>query len=363
MQPMTSRERVLATMAGRPTDRVAADFRAEPEVFAKLRAHLRLPDDEAVRVWARSDVRDVSAVCNTGGYGGYSAFGWTDVPLPDGTQRDLWGVRRRRVAYDGGTYIDIVEYPLKPARGIDELRRYAFPDPRALFDFSPLPEAIARLNAGNEYFTLIEGESLHDRCWALRGIEEFMMDLLTDEDAAQFLIEHMYRFFYDYTAMILRGARGKLDAIGLYNDLGNQLGMMISPALYRRYFKEKQRRLIAMIKDAGVKVFYHSCGGVRDILPDLVEIGVDILDPLQLNALQLTPAQLRERVGDRLTLHGGLDVQALLVRGTPAEVRAGARALKQTLGRNGRYILSCTHLLQVDVPIPNIEALVAESAC
>ena len=357
---MTSRERVLATLAGRPVDRVASDFRAEPEVFAKLHQHLHLPDDEAVRVWAKSDFRDVGALCNTGGYGGYNAFGWTDVALPDGSQRDLWGVRRKRVDYGAGTYIDIVEYPLKQASGIDALRKFKFPDPRQIFDFSPLPTVIERINAGGPYFTLIEGESLHDRCWAIRGIEEFMMDMLADEDAALFLVETMYRFFYDYTAMILRAARGKLDCIGIFNDLGNQLGMMIAPDLYRKYFKEKQRRYIELVKDAGLKVFYHSCGGVREILEDFVDIGVDILDPLQLNAMKLTPEQLRARVGEGLTLHGGLDVQNLLVKDTPEAVRAAARDLKQTLGRNGRYILSCTHLIQMDAPLANIAAVVAE---
>ena len=118
---------------------------------------------------------------------------------------------------------------------------------------------------------------------------------------------------------------------------------------------------IRMLKSYGVKVFYHSCGGVTDLLPDLIGIGVDILDPLQFNAMRLTPEQLIERVGDRVALHGGISVQDLLVRASPDEVRAEAQHLKRVLGRHGRYILSCSHLLQADIPPANIEALAAEA--
>ena len=355
---MNSRERVLATLEGKPVDRVASDFRAEPEVFQKLQTHLNLPDAEAVRVWAKSDIRDMTVLCNTGGYGGYSSFGWTDKLLPDGSQQDLWGVRRKLVDYGQGYYIDIVDYPLKKARGIDELRKFKFPDPAKIFDFSPLPAALARINCDGPYFTMIEGESVYDRCWAMRSMEEFMMDLLADEDAALYLLDGNFRFFFDYTKMILEAAGGGLDCIGIYNDLGNQLGMMISPQLYRKYVKEKQRQYIRMVKGFGVKVFYHACGGITEILEDFIEIGVEILDPLQLNAMKLTPSQLAARVGGRMTLHGGLSMQDLLVHGSPEDVRAAARELKRTLGP--RYILSCSHLIQMDVPVANVEAIVAE---
>ena len=325
-----------------------------------LQQRLRLPDAEAVRVWAKSDIRDPGTILNTGGYGGYNSFGWTDRVLPDGTQEDFWGVRRRRVDYGQGSYVDICRYPLKQASAIDEVRKYRFPDPETLFDFSTLPTAVDRINTSDEYFIMMEGESLHDRCWALRGIEEFMMDMLTDEDTANFLVDGQYRFFREYTRLMLENAAGKVDAIGVYNDLGNQLGMLISPDLYRKYFKEKQREYIRMVKGFGVKVFYHSCGGVTEILPDLVDIGVDILDPLQLNAMRLTPRELRSRVGPELTLHGGLDVQNLLVYGSPDQVREAARELKRTLGDHGRYILSCSHLIQMDVPFANVQAIVAE---
>jgi uroporphyrinogen decarboxylase len=356
---MTSRERVLATIAGRPVDRVAANFRAEPEVFAALPQKLNLPDAEAVRRWAGSDFRDLTVLLNSGGYGGYSSFGWRDRDLGGGVQGDLWGVRRKKIEYDGGAYVDIVEYPLRRAT-VDDVRRYRFPDPHRLYDFRDLPERVKAINGRDAYFILIEGESLFDRCWALRGMEELMMDLMDDSEIAHLLVDGNERFFREYVRMILEAANGTVDAIGIYNDLGTQEGMMISPALYRRWFKERQRELIRMIHGYGAKVFYHSCGNVVAILDDLIEIGVDILDPLQLKAFGMTPAELGVKINGRVTLHGGLDTQDLLVHGTPADVRHAVRELKRELGRQGRYILSCSHLLQVDVPLANIEALVQE---
>lgn len=358
---MTSRERVLATLAGKPVDRIASDFRAEPEVFRKLQQHLNLPDDEAVRQWAKSDFRDLGVICNTGGYGGYNSFGWQDRSIAGGLQEDLWGVRRKRVEYDGGAYIDIVHSPLKAANGIDDLRKYAFPNPGAVFDFSNLPQVARAINRPQPFFLMIEGESLFDRCWALRGIEEFMMDLMADEAAALYLIENNFRFFYNYTRLLLEAAGGAVDAIGIYNDLGNQRGMMISPALYRKFFKERQREFIRMVKGFGARIFYHSCGNITEIIEDLIEIGVDILDPLQLKAMQMTPAQLVARCGDRIALHGGIDTQDLLIKGTPHAVREAVRELKRELGKHGKYILSGSHLFQVDVPMENIAAVVAET--
>jgi len=357
---MSSRERVLATLAGQPVDRIASDFRAEKEVFEKLQRHLGLPDEESVRRWAKSDFRDLGFICNTGGYGGYNSFGWKDAVREGGILEDLWGVQRKKVLYDGGTYIDIIRHPLKAAQGLDDLRKYVFPDPRKIFDFSDLPDAVAAVNREEERFILIEGESLFDRCWALRGIQEFMMDLLTDEDAALHLIEQHARFFYEYTRMLLEKAKGRVDAIGIYNDLGSQNGMMIAPETYRKFLKEPQRRFIQMVKEHGARIFYHSCGGITAVVEDLIEIGVDILDPLQFPAMRISPARLMEMCGGRITLHGGVDTQFLLSHGTPGEVRGEIQSLKRILGQGGRYIVSCSHLLQVDVPLANIEAIVAE---
>jgi uroporphyrinogen decarboxylase len=355
---MTSRERVLSTLQGKTVDRLAFDFRAEVEVFQVLQRHFSLSSIEDVLVRVKSDFRDLSFLRNSGGYGGYSCFGWKDRKLDDGTFEDMWGVKRRLANYGQGSYMDIVYSPLRGVQGMDALRKYAFPDPRPIYDFSPIPGAVKELNRENEYFFLMEGESLFDRSWALRGIDDFFADLMTDEDSARHVITANFRFMYEFTRMLLEKADGCVDAIGMYDDFGNQRQLMISPALYRKYFKDLQKEYIDMVKGFGAKVFFHSCGAVTEIVPDLVEIGIDILDPLQFSAMQVTPEKLTKICGDRITYHGGVDIQNLFVKGTPREVQDCVRNLRRTLGRHGRYILACSHLIQMDAPIANIEALV-----
>ena len=357
---MTSRERVYAALEGKPADRIASDFRAEVEVFQKLQNRMNIKGCKGVLLWAKSDFRDLSFLCNEGGYGGYSSFGWKDKKTDDGSFEDLWGVRRKLVDYGEGSYLDIVFSPLKQVRGIDNIKKYEFPDPHKIYDFSPIPDVVNNINSDDEYFILIEGESLFDRCWSLRGIEDFMVDLIINEDTVLHIINNNYNFFYEYTKLLLENAGGKVDAIGMYDDLGNQRGMMISPALYRKYFKELQRNFIRLVKGFGVKVFYHSCGGITDILEDLIEIGIDILDPLQLNAMNLTAEQLVERCKDRITFHGGINIQDLMVNGTPGQVEESIVKIKQSLGKYNKYILSCSHLVQMDILVENIRVLVEQ---
>jgi uroporphyrinogen decarboxylase len=146
----------------------------------------------------------------------------------------------------------------------------------------------------------------------------------------------------------------------MYNDLGNQRGMMISPGLFRKFIKPFQKENIRMVKDFKVDVFYHSCGGILPIVEDLVEIGIDILVPLQLNTMRVTPSELIDVVEDKIALHGAISVQDLLVSETPEGVRETIHDIKGELGQYGKYILSCSHLIQIDIPFPNIDAIIEE---
>ena len=138
---ITSRERVANALDRKPNDRTPYHFRAEPEVYEALKIAHGLSSDEEVRRWANSDVRDLGTIFAEVGYGGYTGFGWSDRLLPDGTQEDFWGVRRRRVEYQGGAYTEICHSPLKEAtaRGMES---YDWPDPSQIFDFSDLPARV-----------------------------------------------------------------------------------------------------------------------------------------------------------------------------------------------------------------------------
>ncbi len=343
---MRPRERIHAALAGDPTDRVPHNFRAWGNVQDDLVDHLGLPDRSAVLEWAGSDVRDL---------GGLGSFLRPDVRLEPNT--DIWGVRREVVSGEAGSYAHIAHSPLAEARGMDDLDCYAFPDAGALFDFSDLPGHARRLGREGHYFLFTEVESVFDRTWAVRGMENFLVDLIESPDLVDAMLERNATFFCERTRMLLEAGEGLVDCVGLFNDFGTQHGLLVSPGMYRRFVKEHQRRLVAMAHDHGAKVFYHSCGCVSELWDDLLEIGVDILDPLQLPALGLTPEQVRQ-TWPAVNFHGGLDTQTVLPFGTPEEVRAEVDHLAEALSREGHYILSTSHNLQGGVPMANLVAMV-----
>ena len=157
--------------------------------------------------------------------------------------------------------------------------------------------------------------------------------------------------------MILARADGCLDCVGIFNDFGTQRGLMISPSMYREFIKPHPKKLVALAHNYGLKVFYHSCGAVDRLYDDLIDIGVDIVDPLQLAAMDRTPESLKAEFGDRITLHGGVDIQNVVPFTDSAGTTIHVRRLVETLGSGGGYIVSGTHLYQVDSPVENIKAI------
>jgi len=149
-----------------------------------------------------------------------------------------------------------------------------------------------------------------------------------------------------------------VDVFEYGNDYGTQRGLLISAELYRKHFKPREKRMFEAIKSrSAAKLFYHSCGGIAEIIGDLIECGVDILNPVQTSAAGMEPEHLVGEFGRELTFCGGIDVQRLLPYGTPDEIRSEVRRTASILGRFGGYILAPCHCIQADVPPENIVAM------
>ena len=343
---MRSRERVKAALDGKVTDRVPHNFRAWGNVLDLLGEALQLPDREAVLRWSGSDIRDL---------GGLSSFLKPGAQLDAGS--DIWGVRRETRTGEQGSYAHIAYSPLADARDMDDVRSYSFPDAAELFDFSDLADQAQAVGRNGEYFLFMEVESVFDRTWAVRGMENLLMDLITNENMARYMIEQNAIFFHERTRMLLEAGDGMIDCVGFFNDFGTQEGLLISPEMYRSFVKPYEMELARLAHEHGAKVFYHSCGCVSELYPEFLDIGVDIIDPLQLPALKMTPRQLREEFPEA-NLHGGLDTQHILPFGTSEEIEAEAHALVRELGRHGHYIVSTSHNIQGGIPVENLCAMV-----
>lgn len=150
---------------------------------------------------------------------------------------------------------------------------------------------------------------------------------------------------------------GQIDIIFSGGDIGTQRGMMLSPDLWRKYIKPWSKQLIKPFKEMGLKTFYHSCGSIVPVIEDFIEMGLDVLDPVQPKAEGMDPEYLKEHFGDRLSFHGGIDEQEILPLGAPEDVEKEVIRLINILGKNGGYIVAAAHAIQPDTPVENVLAM------
>lgn len=193
--------------------------------------------------------------------------------------------------------------------------------------------------------------------WYLRGLDQFLVDLVEKPDLAQAIIRNVVDFALAQLRKVHYACDGRLDMVVIGSDIGTQRGMMLSPALWREQIKPRTKQLIQASADLGLKSYYHSCGAIRPVIPDFIEMGLDVLDPIQPLAEGMEPALIKRDFGDRLTLHGGIDEQELLPHGTGRQVFEHTRQLATALGQGGGYILAPAHAIQADTPTENILAM------
>ena len=212
------------------------------------------------------------------------------------------------------------------------------------------------------YFHLTEDVLLcRSRVFELFGIKNSFTNLYLRPNIIHKAIEKITDFYYRFYDNALSAANGKIDIIGFGDDFASQHDLMISPDMWRSFCKKPLARLFGLGKKFNTYVFFHACGSVRKIIPDLIEIGLDILFPIQPLAKGMNHRELKTEFGDRLAFWGGIDVQKILPFGTPKDVRQYVRERIETLGSGGGYILSSSHHLLKHVPLENILAMYDEA--
>lgn len=349
---MTSRERVREAVNHRPTDRLPVDLWATPEIEQRLEEYFGADSWEDVRRAVGVDMRWIVPE-------------YIGPPLPtleNGTRANYFGivVKDQKTAF--GTYEETVRFPLRHATSVEDIEAFPMPDPD-WFDYARVLEQIAEVDGDGEVWIGVGAGSFFERAWNLRGMEEFLVDLLADPEMACRLMDRLGEFYLEQTLRTLRAARGRVDMLYTADDLGTQRGLMISEDLFRQHILPRQKAFNEAIRGEfpELKIFYHSCGAIRPLIPGLIEEGVDILNPLQSRAAGMDPADLKETFGSALAFHGGVDVQGTLPHGTAGEVRAEVRRLMEILGAGGGYIVAPSHSIQADTPLENILALYEEA--
>ena len=342
-------ERVETALAHREPDRIPFDFWAVPEVWAQLRVALGAQDDEEILRLLGVDCRLVTP----------SYIGSKARELPDGTFIDAWGTHRRRISHPFGTYDEYASHPLAEAETLLDVQDWDWPSPDD-WDVSGIYEQCRRRNADRRYHLRYEVGGIFEWSWGLRGFERFLLDLVEKPEIACAIMDRFTDLYLANTERVIQAARGLLDMVYTYDDVGMQSGLLISPQMWRRYILPRHQRLNAAIRAAAypVKIMYHSCGAIYPLISALIdEVGIDVLNPLQPRAAGMDSARIKAEFGRRLSFHGAIDIQHTLPHGTPDEVQAEVAERCRILGRGGGYICTSAHYLQADTPLENIVAM------
>lgn len=340
---LTPRERVYAALAHREPDRVPADLWAVPEVWQRLQSWLGGASRREVLRRLRIDVRWVAP-----------RYVGPQRELPGGIVVEPYGTYRRRLEHGYGSYDEYAGYPLAGARSAADVAAWDGPRPEH-WDVSDLARELAELDAEDSYFICYDVGGIFERSWGLVGMERFLSDLLTDPEVPCAVMDRITDLYIANVTRVLEAAQGRIDMVYTWDDIAHQHGPLMSPALWRRHILPRHQRLIAAIRPFGVKIMYHSCGAIYPFIPALIEeMGIDVLNPLQPRADGMDLARIKAEFGQRLSFHGGVDIQRTLPYGTPDEVRAEVRERCRVLGRGGGYILAAAHHIQNDTPLENI---------
>ena len=345
---MTHLERYLNSIKRKPFDRIPFTVSMTGEMADKLIKYTGCDYNELMY-----GIFDIDMMSAGPGYIGPPA-----AVYEDGTYENMYGVKMRNVSYGHGIYSEAFEYPLASAETVDDIKRYKWPA-ADMFEYKGMFE---KLRKYPDYPFNVGYLALGWSSWEMRGMEKFMEDLYTEEALAEAIINEISDFGYAYFKSILESAKEyegvNLTSIYLADDWGTQEGLLISIEMFRRFFKPHYKRIIDMAHAAGVMVEFHCCGSQPKLIPEFIDLGVDILNPLQTSAKDMIPHKLKEDFGDYITFAGGVDVQTVLPQGTLESVRKEVIHLLDTVGKDGGYILSPSHAIQVDTPPENIVAMV-----
>ena len=348
MREMTSRERVLAAINREPTDRVPTDIWATKETWDKLRTHFG-PD------------ADIRKALHIDGMAGVNAIyaGPPLPPAPEGESVDFWEMRSKPIAYEGGVYNEQSFNPLAHARTIDDLEAYRWPG-ADWFDYSQMrTQAREKRKTHVLQCGYMAPFYQHNK---LRGLEASLMDPLENPEFTHHLLNRMCDFIYEHHLRMFQACEGLIDVAQVTDDLGCQTGPLISLEIYREFYAPYHRRFIDLCRGFGIKVFHHDDGSIRAFLPDLVGMGIDILNPVQWRCVNMDMEGLKRDFGSKLCFHGGVDNQQTLPFGTPDDVRAEVRRCIDKLAGDGvGYILAPCHNIQVITPVENIIAMYDEA--
>lgn len=367
----TSRERVMAAINHKEPDRVPIDFTPLRDFYINLKNHLGLQIDEqiktnmAMEVVPHPDVLkaigvDVISVKLSGGSG-------KKPPVhPDGLIEDAWGVIYKEVEQPGGgSYYEAVHSPLADLTP-EMVEKYPWPDPDEPGRLEPTAISAKSMYESTDLALVGRfGGTLVETAVFMMGFEKWMVTAAGEPELAGMLLDKI-------TDIQIKLDRVGLEAAGKYlqifkasgEDYGAQYGPLYSMRMFHNLLLPRLKRRVSAARsylneiNPECKIMLHSCGSVRRFIPDLIDIGIDILDPVQPLAAEMDSFELKKEFGNRMSFHGGVDIQKVLPFGTEEEVIAETKMRIKAFAPGGGYILSASHNVQADTPPANFMTMI-----
>ena len=269
---------------------------------------------------------------------------------------DVMGVQRKDVSFGEGSYSEIAHFPLMGAQTLEEIKNHPWPD-TSMFDYSMVPALINERNPDPSKATILGVANPFETAWSIRGFEQIFLDMMLQPEMAHELMKRVNDFFIEHFVKFIKASKGKIGYAFTADDVAGQDGLLLQPELYREFIKPYHTKLNAALHEAGVKIFYHSCGSVTNLVNEIKETGIDALQSLQFNAENMDPKFLKENYGKDISFEGGMCVQKVLPFGKQEDVIEMAETLIDELGKNGGYVFGPSHYVQAGTPPENIYAM------
>ena len=372
---MTSRERVLTALNFQTPDRVPIDLggfqsgihkkaymdllsylgKEEEIVMLDPVQQLVRPSEEILEM-LRVDFRYVTAK-GPRGFDGTIRQNfrkgelWHDLRDEFGV---VWSMQDKQQLY-----MDISHHPLAEAK-LEDIASYPFPDGTDPSRFEEVREEVLKIRKNTPYAVSTGiGGVVYETCWYLRGLERWFMDMMENPSFCEALLDRVLKFWLDYFTGFMKEIGDIIDVVMIGDDLAGQNGPLFPPEFYRSVVKPRQKKLVQHIRSLSpAKIWYHSCGAVVEYIPDLIDNGIDILNPVQITAQGMDPEYLKEKFGRELVFWGGgIDSQHILPFVSPEEVKSNVKANMEAFKPGGGYVFNNVHNIQAGVPPENIVAM------
>lgn len=342
---MKPKDRVLTAIRHQQPDRVPIDYACNPGIDGRLKRHygLAADDNEGLLQALGVDFRPSNA----------HYIGPQLHPQPEDRRVDPeWGIRQKWAEHQTGGYWEYCDFPLKDAT-VEDVDAWPFPSPDD-YDYDRVADYCKQYA---DYALYVGSPGLVDiinKAGMVRHMEQVLVDLITDDPVTLGWTDRRLAVQLEVTRRTIEAADGAIDMVFIGEDLGTQIGPILSPELFRKHLRPRHQKFVDLAKSFDLPVMIHSCGSSSWAFEDFIEMGIDVVDTLQPEARDMAPSDLKKRFGDRLTFHGCISTAGPVAAGTADETEQYCREMLEIMKPGGGYCFAPTHQLQDNSPTENV---------